>query len=90
VHRLNAVASRWEDVVAPDWARHKLGPTQAILAHLERAESWQGKRHGDGRPPAPPPGTGAATPPGTGALAPPGTGAAVQPGGPAGGAWPWA
>jgi len=82
VHRLNAVASRWEDVVAPDWARHKLGPTQAILAHLERAESWQGKRHGDGRPPA--------APPGVGATAQPGTGAAVQPGGPAGGAWPWA
>lgn len=51
VHRLNAVASRWDDVVAPDWARHKLGPTQAILAHLEREQSWQGRRFGDGRPP---------------------------------------
>ena len=44
VHRLNAVASRWEDVVAPDWARQKLAPTQHILAALERADSWQGKR----------------------------------------------
>jgi uncharacterized protein len=53
VHRLNAVASRWEDVVAPDWARHKLGPTQHILAHLEREDAWQGKRHGSGAPPGP-------------------------------------
>ena len=45
VHRLNAVASRWDEVVAPDWARHKLGPTQAILALLEREDSWQGKRY---------------------------------------------
>jgi uncharacterized protein len=46
VHRLNAVASRWEQVLAPDWARHKLGPTQAILDLLEREDTWQGKRHG--------------------------------------------
>jgi uncharacterized protein len=47
VHRLNAVASRWDDVVAPDWARHKLGPTQAILDHLARSGSWQGKHWRD-------------------------------------------
>jgi radical SAM protein (TIGR01212 family) len=43
VHRLNAVASRWDEVVAPDWAREKLRPTQAILDHLARHGSWQGK-----------------------------------------------
>jgi uncharacterized protein len=56
VHRLNAVASRWEDVVAPDWARHKLEPTQAILAHLERCDAWQGKRWDESAQPALPPG----------------------------------
>jgi hypothetical protein len=43
VHRLNAVASRWDEVVAPDWAREKLGPTQEILALLEREDTWQGR-----------------------------------------------
>lgn len=43
VHRLAAVASRWEQVVAPDWTRHKLASAQFILDHLERYDSWQGK-----------------------------------------------
>jgi hypothetical protein len=60
VHRLNAVASRWEEVVAPDWARQKLAPTQAILAHLARVDAWQGKHY-----------PGSATP---GTLEPRGTG----------------
>jgi radical SAM superfamily enzyme len=43
VHRLSAVASRWEEVVAPDWVRHKLGPAQVILDTLERMDTWQGR-----------------------------------------------
>lgn len=43
VHRLNAVASRWEQVVAPDWARHKLAPAEFIREHLERTDRWQGR-----------------------------------------------
>lgn len=43
VHRLGAVASRWEEMVAPDWVRHKMGPTQYILEHLDRMDTWQGR-----------------------------------------------
>ncbi|MDH5752849.1 MAG: TIGR01212 family radical SAM protein [Deltaproteobacteria bacterium] len=43
VHRLGAVASRWEDVVAPDWVREKMGPRQYILDRMQTAGSWQGK-----------------------------------------------
>lgn len=42
VHRLAAVASRWDEVVAPPWARGKLRPAQAVLDELERAGSRQG------------------------------------------------
>lgn len=45
VHRLNAVAPRWEQLVAPAWAREKMRPTQFILDELERADSWQGKHY---------------------------------------------
>ena len=44
VHRLNAVANRWEDIVAPDWARSKMGTTQLIRDLLARENSWQGRR----------------------------------------------
>jgi radical SAM protein (TIGR01212 family) len=43
VHRLSAVASRWEDALAPAWVRHKLAPAQAILDNLERRNTWQGR-----------------------------------------------
>lgn len=45
VHRLNAVANRWDEVVAPDWVREKLRPTQHILQHMAQRQTWQGKRH---------------------------------------------
>jgi uncharacterized protein len=43
VHRLSAVASRWEEALAPDWVRHKLAPAQAILDNLQRRATWQGR-----------------------------------------------
>ena len=48
VHRLCAVASRWEDVVAPEWVKEKMRPTQFILDELERWDTWQGKHYRDG------------------------------------------
>lgn len=45
VHRLSAVASRWEDVIAPEWVKEKMRPMQAILGELERWDSWQGKHY---------------------------------------------
>jgi len=49
VHRLNAVASRWDQVVAPDWAREKMRPTQYILDELERRGLRQGGRFAGNR-----------------------------------------
>lgn len=43
VHRLSAVASRWDEVVAPDWVKGKLQPMQYIRDYLERVDTWQGK-----------------------------------------------
>lgn len=43
VHRLNAVASRWDEVVAPDWARKKLEPAQFIIDRLHARDTWQGR-----------------------------------------------
>ena len=44
VHRLNAVASRWDQLVAPDWAREKMRPTQYILDEMARRDLRQGSR----------------------------------------------
>ncbi|MCZ6729409.1 MAG: TIGR01212 family radical SAM protein [SAR324 cluster bacterium] len=49
VHRLNAVASRWEELLAPPWAKEKLGPTQFIRDYMERVDSWQGKHYQSGQ-----------------------------------------
>jgi uncharacterized protein len=43
VHRLSAVASRWDEVAAPGWVRHKLAPAQAILDTLKERNTWQGR-----------------------------------------------
>lgn len=45
VHRLSAVASRWEEVVAPAWVREKMRPAQRILAEMERRGLRQGDRY---------------------------------------------
>ena len=45
VHRLNAVASRWDEVVAPEWVKAKMGPTQYIRDYLEQIDTWQGKNY---------------------------------------------
>lgn len=34
IHRLNAVASNWDELVAPEWTRHKMLATQTILDRL--------------------------------------------------------
>lgn len=34
VHRLAALSSRWEELIAPPWVRHKMKSYQAILDHL--------------------------------------------------------
>ncbi len=43
VQRLAAVASRWDELLAPAWTKEKMRPTQAIEDRLAELDSWQGK-----------------------------------------------
>jgi hypothetical protein len=43
VHRLAAVASRWDQLVAPSWTREKMRPAQFIDDFLEVNQTWQGR-----------------------------------------------
>ncbi|MBI3991964.1 MAG: TIGR01212 family radical SAM protein [Candidatus Lambdaproteobacteria bacterium] len=49
VHRLSAVASRWDEVLAPDWVRHKLAPAMFILGRMAERDTWQGRAAGGTR-----------------------------------------
>jgi len=44
IHRLSALASRWEELIAPDWTRHKMASHQGIVSYLNRHEITQGCR----------------------------------------------
>lgn len=41
VHRLAAFASRWEELVAPQWTANKMGTHQAIVDELRRSKTFQ-------------------------------------------------
>ncbi|OFZ31968.1 MAG: TIGR01212 family radical SAM protein [Bdellovibrionales bacterium RIFCSPHIGHO2_01_FULL_40_29] len=41
VHRLAAFASRWEELVAPQWTANKMGTHQAIIDELRRSKTFQ-------------------------------------------------
>ena len=43
VHRLAAVASRWDQLVAPSWTREKMRTAQFIDDYLEVNQTWQGR-----------------------------------------------
>ncbi|MBF0280268.1 MAG: TIGR01212 family radical SAM protein [SAR324 cluster bacterium] len=43
VHRLTAVASRWDELIAPSWTKEKMRPTQFIEDYLRVQNIWQGK-----------------------------------------------
>ena len=43
VHRLAAVASRWDQLVAPSWTREKMRPVQFIDDYLDANQTWQGR-----------------------------------------------
>ncbi|MDX2507077.1 MAG: TIGR01212 family radical SAM protein [Gammaproteobacteria bacterium] len=44
VQRLAAVASRWDELIAPEWTREKMRPTQKIEDRLNELDIWQGKK----------------------------------------------
>ncbi len=43
VHRLVATASRWDELVAPQWTRHKMRSYQYMIDHLNTADTRQGQ-----------------------------------------------
>lgn len=43
VHRLGAVASRWDELVAPEWTRHKMVIFQNIVSHMQSNGAVQGQ-----------------------------------------------
>ena len=43
VHRLAALSSRWDELVAPQWTRHKMKSFQAIIDQVNRQGSYQGR-----------------------------------------------
>lgn len=42
LHRLVALASRWEELIAPEWTRHKMTNYQKIIDYLEKNQTYQG------------------------------------------------
>ncbi|MFZ3229232.1 MAG: TIGR01212 family radical SAM protein [Pseudobdellovibrio sp.] len=42
VHRLAAFASRWDELVAPQWTANKMGTHQAIIDELRLSKTFQG------------------------------------------------
>ena len=43
VHRLAALSSRWDELIAPDWTRHKMKSFQAIIDTVNKQGSYQGR-----------------------------------------------
>ncbi|MNS55678.1 hypothetical protein D3C72_885180 [compost metagenome] len=41
LHRLAAYSSRWDELVAPDWTKNKMGTHQHIIDHLRLHKSHQ-------------------------------------------------
>ncbi len=44
VQRLAAVASRWDELIAPQWTKEKMRPTQMIEDHLQALNIFQGSQ----------------------------------------------
>lgn len=43
VHRLSALSSRWDELVAPAWTRHKMRSYQAIIDFINERGAYQGR-----------------------------------------------
>jgi len=43
VHRLAALSSRWDELIAPPWTRHKMKSYQAILDYINGQGTFQGR-----------------------------------------------
>lgn len=47
VHRLAALSSRWDELIAPAWTRHKMKSYQGIIDHINALGTWQGRKYAD-------------------------------------------
>ena len=43
IHRLAALSNRWDELVAPDWVRHKMQSFQGMVDRIEQCGSYQGR-----------------------------------------------
>jgi len=43
VHRLAALSNRWDELVAPDWTRHKMRSFQGVVDRVLIKRTWQGR-----------------------------------------------
>jgi uncharacterized protein len=48
VHRLAALSNRWDELIAPEWVRHKMRSFQAMIDRINEAGVYQGRSF-DGR-----------------------------------------
>lgn len=44
VHRLAALSSRWDELIAPDWVRHKMKSWQGVIDRVNDGGHFQGRR----------------------------------------------
>lgn len=43
IHRLAALSNRWDELIAPDWVRHKMRSFQGMIDRINDAGSYQGR-----------------------------------------------
>lgn len=48
VHRLAALSSRWDELIAPEWTRHKMKSYQGIIDRIHARSTWQGRLYRGG------------------------------------------
>ncbi len=44
IHRLAALSNRWDELLAPDWVRHKMRSFQGMIDRINAAGAYQGRR----------------------------------------------
>jgi radical SAM protein (TIGR01212 family) len=45
LHRLAAYSSRWDELIAPDWTKNKMGTHQYIIDYLRASGSYQSQKY---------------------------------------------
>jgi uncharacterized protein len=44
IHRLAALSNRWDELLAPEWVRHKMRSFQAMIDRINAAAAYQGRK----------------------------------------------